>query len=67
LAAPDAAALAGRVRAFAAAMAGQTGARTAEDVLHRRLRIGQLDSARCAALMPAAEAGLADALGRPAA
>lgn len=36
-------------------------ARTAEDVLHRRLRLGQLDAARCEALTPRVAAVLGDA------
>lgn len=48
-----------RLLAFVRYCVEYTGARTAKDVLYRRLRIGELDSARTKVLMPVVEAMIA--------
>ena len=48
--------------AFVSLAVTRMGARTAQDVLHRRLRLGQLDAVRTQALMPVVEEMLARVL-----
>ena len=52
------------VEAYAAYCVKNTGARTAKDVLYRRLRLGELNKARTAELMPVVEAAVRKALGK---
>ena len=52
------------VEAYAAYCVKNTGARTAKDVLYRRLRLGELNKARTAELMPVVEAAVKKALGK---
>ena len=54
--------LGARLLAFVRLAATRMGARTAQDVLHRRLRLGQLDAVRTQALMPVVEEMLARVL-----
>ena len=62
--AKDAASVVKDVEAYAAYCVKNTGARTAKDVLYRRLRLGELNKARTAELMPVVEAAVKQALGQ---
>ncbi len=60
--AQDVAAVEKDVAAYAAYCVKHTGARTAKDVLYRRLRLGEMNKARTAELMPVVEAAVKAAL-----